>query len=57
VLGLLAEGLTGPQIARTLLVSPRTIHVHRTRLMQKLAVHNVAQLLRRSIKLGLVRLS
>jgi DNA-binding NarL/FixJ family response regulator len=57
VLELLAEGLTGPQVAEKLTVSPRTIHVHRTRLMRKLQVHNVTQLLRRALELRLVKLS
>ncbi len=56
ILELLANGLSGPEIARKLRVSPRTVHVHRTRLMRKLEVHNVAQLLWRGIELGLIRL-
>ena len=55
VLDLLAAGLNGPEIARKLLVSPKTIHVHRTRLLQKLHAHNIAQLLRRGLELGLVK--
>jgi DNA-binding NarL/FixJ family response regulator len=54
VLDLLAEGFNGPEIARQLSVSPKTIHVHRTRLLQKLHAHNTAQLLRRGLELGLV---
>jgi DNA-binding NarL/FixJ family response regulator len=56
ILELLASGLSGPDVARKLRVSPRTVHVHRTRLMRKLDVHNVAQLLWRGIELGLIRL-
>jgi len=41
---LLAEGQTSKQIARALGISPRTVEVHRARLMEKFAVRNSAEL-------------
>lgn len=55
VLQLIGEGYTTKEIATKLNISVRTADVHRTHLMQKLAVHNVAGLTRASIQLGLVK--
>ncbi len=43
VLGLLAEGLTQTQIARHLVISPRTVGTHIQNLLGKLDVHSRAQ--------------
>jgi len=56
VLALIAQGESDPEIARRLGRSPRTIHTHRTKLMQKLGVHNAIGLFRRAVQLGLVEL-
>lgn len=49
ILQLLYDGLTGPQIAERLFLSPLTIETHRKNLMQKLNV-NSTQLMLRSAK-------
>lgn len=41
-----AKGLHAKEIARTLGISTRTVEVHKTRLMAKLGVRNVAELVR-----------
>lgn len=53
VLGALAEGLSNKEIGARLHISPRTADTHRTNLMRKLGVHNVAGLVRIAIRAGL----
>lgn len=53
VLRLLAEGKSSPQIAETLFISPSTVDVHRRNIMQKLELHNVADLTKYAIRIGL----
>lgn len=55
VLQLVAEGKTTKEIATILNVSVKTADSHRTRLMQKLDIHDVAGLTRCAIRLGLVQ--
>jgi FixJ family two-component response regulator len=43
---LLHEGLTNKEVARTLDCSPRTVEIHRARVLKKLEVRNVAGLVR-----------
>jgi len=47
VLRLIVEGLTNKEIARTLVLSPRTIESHRANLFAKLGCESLAQLIRR----------
>lgn len=54
ILQLIAEGHTTKEIAEKLGISARTADVHRTHIMQKLSVHNVAGLTRMAISYGLV---
>jgi len=54
VLQLVAEGRTNKVIAMTLGVATKTIDNHRTNLMQKLNLHNVAALTRYAIKAHLI---
>jgi DNA-binding NarL/FixJ family response regulator len=54
VLGQIAEGLTNNQIAKKIGISPKTVETHRTNLMRKLDIHDVASLTRYAIKSGLV---
>lgn len=54
VLAALAEGATNKEIGDKLFISPRTVDTHRTNLMRKLNVHNVAGLVRIAIKARLV---
>lgn len=49
VLELAAQGLHAKEIAAALGISPRTVEVHKTRLMEKLGVRNVAELVRFAI--------
>lgn len=46
VLELAAQGLHAKEIAASLNISPRTVEVHKTRIMAKLGVRNVAELVR-----------
>jgi RNA polymerase sigma factor (sigma-70 family) len=49
VLDRAAQGLHSKEIAAALGISPRTVEVHRTRIMEKLGVRNVAELVRFAI--------
>jgi RNA polymerase sigma factor (sigma-70 family) len=40
------KGLHAKEIAAQLGISPRTVEVHRTRIMEKLGVRNIAELVR-----------
>jgi DNA-binding CsgD family transcriptional regulator len=50
-----AEGKTTKEIAAILSVSVKTADAHRTRLMQKLDIHDIAGLTRYAIRLGLIQ--
>jgi DNA-binding NarL/FixJ family response regulator len=54
VLRLLAQGLTGAAIARTLVISPKTVASHLQHAMAKLGVHNRAQAVARAYEDGLI---
>lgn len=47
-----AAGDQSDAIARSLGISPRTVEVHKARVLQKLRVHNLAQLIRLSLGAG-----
>jgi RNA polymerase sigma factor (sigma-70 family) len=47
-----AQGLHAKEIAGLLHISPRTVEVHKTRIMEKLGVRNVAELVRFSLGAG-----
>ena len=49
----IAKGLTNGQIAEQLFISPRTVDTHRTNIMRKIGVHNVASLIRFAFQNGL----
>ncbi|MBZ0207478.1 MAG: response regulator transcription factor [Flavobacteriales bacterium] len=55
VLGALAEGLSNKEIGKRLFISSRTVDTHRTNLMKKLGMHNLAGLVRLAVSAGLVR--
>jgi DNA-binding NarL/FixJ family response regulator len=55
VLKLIAEGLTTKAIARRLDISAKTADTHRTQLMERLGIHDIAGLVRYAIKVGLVQ--
>jgi two-component system response regulator NreC len=46
VLELVVEGRSNKEIARALVISPKTVSVHRTNIMAKLGVHNSIELVR-----------
>lgn len=54
VLRRIAEGGTTKSIARALGVSAKTVETHRTQLMDRLGIHDVAGLVRYAIRVGLV---
>ena len=56
ILQLLAEGLANKQIATVLSMSIKTVETHRTHLMNKLGIHNVASLTRYAIRHGITEL-
>ena len=57
VLQLIAEGHTNNQIARQMMISVKTVEKHRTNLMAKLNIHDVAGLVRLAVKHKLIFLS
>jgi two-component system nitrate/nitrite response regulator NarL len=54
VLRLIAEGLSSKQIGDKLFISSRTADTHRTNLMNKLDIHNIAGLIRFAYANGIV---
>jgi two-component system, NarL family, response regulator NreC len=54
VLQLLAEGKTNKEVAQVLDVSPYTVESHRTNLMQKLGIHNTAEIVLYAVRKRLV---
>jgi len=56
VLKYIAEGKTGREIAAILYLSPNTVERHRANIMDKLGLHNRAELIKFAIRKGLVSL-
>ena len=56
VLRLLAEGKNAKEIASLLNVSPKTVETHRQHIMEKLNIHNLADLVKYAIQSGLISL-
>lgn len=54
VLQMISEGKSSKEIANFLNLSVKTVESHRTRLMQKLDIHEVASLVRYAIRRGLI---
>ncbi|MBS4058418.1 MAG: response regulator transcription factor [Bacteroidales bacterium] len=54
ILKLIAEGLSNKEIGDKLFISHRTVDTHRTNLMKKLDVSNIAGLIRYAIKNGFI---
>lgn len=52
VLRLIAQGLNNQQIADKLFISPRTVDTHRTNIMQKLNIHDAANLVKYALENG-----
>ncbi len=51
---LIAEGFTTKEIAQKLGISVKTVETHRTQLMKKLGIHDLASLVRLAIRIGLI---
>jgi DNA-binding CsgD family transcriptional regulator len=54
VMNLVAEGEINRAIANQLQLSPKTVEIHRARMMKKLKVDSVAHLVRYLVKVGLI---
>ena len=54
ILQMIAEGHTTKAIANRLQISVKTVEAHRTQLMDKLDIHDIASLVRYAIRTGLV---
>jgi DNA-binding NarL/FixJ family response regulator len=54
ILQLIAEGNTTKEIAAKLTLSVKTVETHRTQLMERLNIHDIAGLVRYAIRIGLV---
>ena len=54
ILQMVILGKTNKEIAQQLSRSQRTIEHHRNRLMQKLGVHNTAELVKKVITMGII---
>ena len=57
ILKLIAEGHTSREIAEMLFISVKTVLGHRTKIMEKLDIHNRTELIKYAIRKGLVSLS
>ncbi len=54
VFRLIAEGATTDEIAEELSISPKTVAKHRMNIMEKMALKNVASLVRYAVKIGVI---
>ena len=54
VLQLIAEGRSSKEVAEVLSISPATVETHRTHILQKLDVHNTAELVLYAVRRGVV---
>ena len=56
ILQLVVEGYTSNEIGKSLSISPRTVELHRAKVMEKLGLRNQADLIRFAIKRGILSL-
>jgi len=56
ILSLIAEGKSTKKVALQLNISVKTVESHRTQIMERLDIHDVAGLVRYAIKTGLVKI-
>ena len=54
VIRLIAEGLSGREIADRLCISAKTVVTHRSNIMEKIGAHNTVELIRYAIREGIV---
>jgi DNA-binding NarL/FixJ family response regulator len=57
ILHLIIEGQTSPQIAGRLVLSSRTVELHRSRIMKKLDLHNQMDIFRYALERGLLSMA
>lgn len=53
MLNFVANGLSNPQIATTLAISPRTVEIHRANMVRKLNLRHQSDLVRYAVKQGI----
>ena len=56
ILQLIAEGNSTKKIAKVLFISPKTVESHRANIMEKLDIHNLPELTKYAIRIGLTSL-
>ena len=54
ILQMVAEGRSSVEIADRLMISPRTVEIHRSKYMKKLGLRNQVDLIRYAIKRGIL---
>jgi DNA-binding NarL/FixJ family response regulator len=54
ILPLAARGMSSSEIGRQLMISPRTVEVHRARILHKLGLQNQAELIRFALQRGVL---
>ena len=54
ILQLLAEGKSNKEAAAVLMLSPYTVETHRTNMMQKLGLHNTAEIVLYAVRKGII---
>ena len=54
VLKLLAEGLSTREIARLLVITPKTVEGHKTRLTTKLGIHGRVDIVKYALRKGII---
>jgi DNA-binding NarL/FixJ family response regulator len=54
VLQLIAEGHSSKEVAEVLSISPATVETHRAHILQKLDVHNTAELVLYAVRRGVI---
>ncbi|MEO8480839.1 MAG: response regulator transcription factor [Acidobacteriota bacterium] len=54
VFQLVAEGRSNKEVAQVLSVSPATVETHRAHILQKLGIHNTAELVLAAVRQGLI---
>ena len=56
ILQMMAEGKSSNEIAEKLSISPRTVEIHRARIMKKLGLRNLSELIRYALQRGILSL-
>jgi len=54
ILHMVAEGMSSPEIARRLVISSRTVEVHRSKMMRKLGLKGENDLIRYALRRGII---